>query len=183
MAVIWIDAHGDINTGETSPSGNSHGMPLAAALGVGEPSLVNVYYNGPKVKPENVFIIGARDLDQGEIELAEELNLNLYTMDSIRKVSLESVIQEITDIINKSNVDGIHLSFDIDVLDKSLVPGTGTPVEKGFSLDEGKILLKELLALGMIKSMDLVELNPLLDENDTTAELCIELVDWIFKYL
>jgi arginase len=183
LAVIWIDAHGDINTGETSPSGNSHGMPLAAALGVGEPSLVNVYYNGPKVKPENVFIIGARDLDQGEIELAEELNLNLYTMDSIRKVSLESVIQEITDIINKSNVDGIHLSFDIDVLDKSLVPGTGTPVEKGFSLDEGKILLKELLALGMIKSMDLVELNPLLDENDTTAELCIELVDWIFKYL
>lgn len=183
LAVIWIDAHGDINTGETSPSGNSHGMPLAAALGVGEPSLVNVYYNGPKVKPENVFIIGARDLDQGEIELAEELNLNLYTMDSIRKVSLESVIQEIIDIINKSNVDGIHLSFDIDVLDKSLVPGTGTPVEKGFSLDEGKILLKELLALGMIKSMDLVELNPLLDENDTTAELCIELVDWIFKYL
>ena len=143
LAVIWVDAHGDINTHETSPSGNSHGMPLGAALGVGDSSLVNVYYDGPKVKPENVFIIGARDLDEGEIKLAEELSLGLYTMDHIRKVGLESIIEEISSKINNSNIDGVHLSFDIDALDKSLVPGTGTPVENGFSLDEGKLIIQE----------------------------------------
>ena len=89
LAVIWIDAHGDINTQETSPSGNTHGMSLASAIGIGEPSLVNVYYNGPKVKPENVYIIGARELDKGEIQLAKDLNLNLYTMDSINNIGLE----------------------------------------------------------------------------------------------
>ncbi|HSH36989.1 arginase [Schnuerera sp.] len=183
LAVIWVDAHGDINTHETSPSGNSHGMPLAAALGVGEPSMTNLYFNGPKVKPDNVFIIGARDLDEGEIKLAKELKLNLYTMDNIRKVGLESVIKEVIEKIENSNVDGTHLSFDIDVMDKSLVPGTGTPVDKGFNLEEGKIVLKEFLNTGLIKSMDLVELNPNLDENDTTAKLCIDLVDWIFKQL
>ncbi|MCF6464610.1 arginase [Clostridium sp. Cult2] len=183
LAVIWVDAHGDINTHETSPSGNAHGMPLGASLGAGESSLVNVYYDGPKVKPENVFIVGARDLDEGEIKLAEELNLNLYTMDNIKMVGLKSVIHEIINKVNNSNVDAIHLSFDIDALDKSLVPGTGTPVENGFNLEEGKLILKEFLNTGLIKSMDLVELNPHLDENDITANLCIDLVDWIFKNL
>lgn len=183
LAVIWIDAHGDINTYETSPSGNAHGMPLALALGVGEPSLINVYYDGPKVKPGNVYIIGARDLDRGEIKLAKELNLNLYTMDRINKMGIENVIEEVVGKIKDSPIDGIHLSFDIDVLDKSLVPGTGTPVENGFSIEESKILLEGFLNTGLIKSMDFVELNPFLDLEDTTADLCIELVDWIFKVL
>ena len=184
LAVIWIDAHGDINTPSTSPSGNSHGMPLAAAMGVGENEMIHLYYdNSPKVKPENVYIIGARDLDQGEIKLAKKLNLNLYTMDKLREMGIDKIILEILYKINSSNVDGVHLSFDIDALDSSLVPGTGTPVENGFTLEEAKEILKGLLETGLIKSMDLVELNTLLDENDTTAYLCIELIDWIFNIL
>jgi arginase len=183
LAVIWIDAHGDINTYETSPSSNAHGMPLSAALGIGEQSLVNVYYEGAKVKPENVYIIGARDLDKGEIQLAKDLNLNLYTMDSIRKMGLETTVEKILKKIKSSNIDGVHLSFDIDVLDKKLVPGTGTPVDNGFSIEETKKVLEKFLAIGLIKSMDFVELNPLLDIDDTTVHLCIDLIDWIFKVL
>jgi len=183
LAVIWVDAHGDINTDDTTPSGNCHGMPLAAALGYGDPSLVNVYFNGPKVKTENAFIIGARDLDQGEIELAEKTKLNLYTMEKIRKQGLDSVINEIINKINNSNIDAIHLSFDIDVLDKKLVPGTGTPVDGGFSLEEGKLMFKSFIETKLVKSMDFVELNPVLDVNDSTADLCIELIDWIFKHI
>lgn len=183
LGVIWIDAHGDINTHETSPSKNAHGMPLGAALGKGDSSLVNLYFYGTKVKPENTFIIGARDLDEGEIKLAKELELNLYTMDTIKKSGLKSIIEEVLDKIKNSNIDGIHLSFDIDVLDKSLVPGTGTPVKNGFNIEEAKMILKSLLDTKMIKSMDLVELNPLLDENDTTSNLCVELVDFIFEHI
>lgn len=183
LAVIWIDAHGDINTFETSPSGNSHGMPLAAALGEGHPDLTNIYFKGQKVKPENVYILGARDLDKGEIELAEKLNLNLYKMDNINEMGIDNVLDDILSKIYKSNVDGVHLSFDIDVLDKDLVPGTGTPVDKGFNVDEIKKVFKVLLNTNLIKSMDFVELNPELDENDSTAKLCIELIDWIFKNL
>ncbi|NMA87091.1 MAG: arginase [Tissierellia bacterium] len=183
LAVIWIDAHGDINTPNTSPSGNSHGMPLAAAMGIGNDEMINLYYNKPKIKPENVYIIGARDLDQGEIQLSEELNLKLYTMDKVREMGINKVIEKVLNSIRNSNVDGVHLSFDIDALDKSLVPGTGTPVEKGFTLEEGKELLRGFLETDLIKSMDLVELNTYLDENNITADLCIELIDWIFNIL
>ncbi len=183
LAVIWIDAHGDINTYKTSPSGNSHGMPLSAAMGVGEDSMVNVYYDGAKIKPENVYIIGARDLDEGEIKLAKELNLNLYTMDKVKEIGIKNLIEEVSNKINSSNVDGVHLSYDIDVLDKSIVPGTGTPVENGFTLEEGKQVLEGFLRTSLVKSMDLVELNTYLDENDTTANVCIQLVDWIFKVI
>lgn len=183
LAVIWIDAHGDLNTYKTSPSGNAHGMPLALALGVGEPSLINVYYDGPKIKPENVYVIGARDLDAGEIQLSKELNLNLYTMDIVNKIGIDTVIKKVIDKINSSNIHNVHLSFDIDVLDKSLVPGTGTPVENGFNIEEGKKILEGFLSTGLIKSMDFVELNPNIDIEDTTANLCIDLIDWIFKVL
>lgn len=183
LAVIWIDAHGDINTIETSPSGNAHGMPLAAALGLGEPSLVNVYYEGPKIKPKNVYIIGPRDLDEGEVNLAKELNLNLYTMDYVKKIGIDSVIENVVSKIKFSNVKGVHLSFDIDLLDKSLVPGTGTPVINGFSVEETKKILKGFLSTGLIKSMDFVELNPKLDKDQITLNLCLELIDWIFKVI
>ena len=183
IGVIWIDAHGDINTEDTSPSGNAHGIPLGAALGYGNPALVNLYYPGPKVKPENTFIIGARDLDEGEIQLAERIDLKIYTMDIVKKQGLKSVIDEVITKLKASNVDAFHLSFDIDVLDKKLVPGTGTPVDGGFTLEEAKDLLKAFLETKMVRSMDFVELNPLLDEKESTAKLCIELIDWLFKYI
>lgn len=183
IGVIWIDAHGDINTDDTSPSGNPHGMPLGAALGYGNEALVNIYFDGPKVKPENTFLVGVRDLDEGEIELANSIDLNLYTMETIRSRGLDSIIEDITTKIKNSNLDAVHLSFDIDVLDKKLVPGTGTPVDGGFTIEEVKTLFKSFIDTKLIRSMDFVELNPLLDENDSTADLCIEIIDWIFKYI
>lgn len=183
LAVIWVDAHGDINTPDSSPSGNFHGMPLAAAMGIGHPSTSDIYFQGQKVKAENVYIFGARDLDEGEVKLAKELNLNLYTMDKVREKGLDSSIDEVLDKIKASSADGVHLSFDIDVLDASLVPGTGTPVAEGFDMEEGKKLLKDFLSSGLVNSMDFVELNPYLDEDEITIKNCLELIDWIFQVL
>ena len=182
IAVIWIDAHGDINTEDTSPSGNIHGMPLAASMNVGHSALTNIYYNGQKVKPENVYILGARDIDPGEYDLAEKVKLNLYTMKTVREKGLDNVLKSIIYKINKSNVDGVHLSFDIDALDKSIVPGTGTAVSEGFSLIEGKKIFTQLIGHVNITSMDFVELNPILDDEDEkTVKNCFELLKHIFN--
>ncbi len=182
MAVIWIDAHGDINTYETSPSGNIHGMPLAASMNVGHPALTNIYYDGIKVIPQNVYILGGRDIDSGEFALADELNLNMYTMDIVRERGLDNVLEEIVEKIKASNVDGVHISFDIDVLDSSLVPGTGTPVAGGFSIEEGKEIFTTLLCEKFITSMDFVELNPKIDNEDKrTTKNCIEMLEHIFS--
>ncbi|MDR7870968.1 MAG: arginase [Tissierellaceae bacterium] len=183
MAVIWVDAHGDINDIETSPSGNVHGMPLASTMNVGHPNMTNLYYEGIKVKPENVYIIGARDLDPGEIDLVEKLSINLYTMDDINNVGLESVLNDAINKIKSSNVDGVHLSFDIDVLDDGVAPGTGTPVKDGINVDEAKLILDKILSSNFVTSMDFVEFNPLLDIDDKTAKVCIELLELIFKKL
>lgn len=184
IAVIWVDAHGDINNSETSPSGNIHGMPLAASMGVGYTELVNLYYEGQKVKPENVYILGARDLDEGEVTLAEDLKLNLYTMDIVRTRGLNVLLDEIISKIKSSNVDGVHLSFDIDALDSDLVPGTGTRVSEGFSIEESKMILKEILNTELITSMDFVELNPVLDDkNESTAKVCLELIKYFAQFL
>lgn len=182
LAVIWIDAHGDINTYETSPSGNIHGMPLAASMNIGYTSLTNIYYEGQKVKPQNVYILGGRDIDPGEFALAEELNLNMYTMEIVRERGLDNVLREIIEKIKTSNVDGVHLSFDIDVLDPTLVPGTGTPVVGGFSMDEGKEVFTTLLGEKFVTSIDFVELNPVIDHEDgRTTKNCIEMLEHIFK--
>lgn len=182
VAVIWIDAHGDINSEETSPSGNIHGMPLAASMNVGHPSLTNIYYKGQKVKPENVYIIGARDIDSGEFKIAERTGLNLYTMETVRKMGLDNVIKQVVEKINNSGVNGVHLSFDIDALDKSIVPGTGTAVSEGFTLNEGKDIFTEFIGQLNITSMDFVELNPVIDDKDgKTVTNCFDLLQHIFR--
>lgn len=183
LAVIWVDAHGDINTHETSPSGNIHGMPLAAAMGLGYKDLTNLYFEGIKVKPENVFIIGARDLDEGEETLIKEMNLNVYSTEDIKNKGIVSILNEINKVLKNNNVDGVHLSFDIDCLDSDLVPGTGTPVKNGMSLKQAKYLLRYLMETKLVKSMDFVELNSNLDKEDHTANLVVDLIDWTFKYL
>lgn len=182
LAVIWVDAHGDINTAETSPTGNVHGMPLAAAMGVGIHELTNLYFHGVKVKPENVFIIGARDLDAGEVKLIEEKGINSYSTEDVRNRGIESIINEVYSKINDKNIKDVHLSFDIDCIDPKLVPGTGTPVEDGMTIDEVKILLKSLAQSSLIKSMDFVELNTMLDSTDETLDLCMDILDYTFTY-
>lgn len=183
LAVIWVDAHGDINTYETSPSGNVHGMPLAAAMGYGYDELTNLYYEGKKVKSENVFLIGARDLDAGEQAMIKNMNLNVYSTEDIKNKGIESIMNSVYEKLKSNNVSSVHLSFDIDCLDSSLVPGTGTPASHGMDLAEGKYLIKSLMESKLVKSMDLVELNPLLDKEDTTANLVMELIDYTFTYL
>ena len=183
LAVIWVDAHGDINTSETSPTGNIHGMPLSAAMGIGDELLTNIYYPGDKVNPENVFIIGARDLDEGELKLIEDKKINVYNTEDVKTKGIDNILKEIHSILISKKIDAIHLSFDIDCLDPQYVPGTGTPVKDGLSIEEVKALLKYFLETRLIKSMDFVELNPLLDETDTTIDLCVELLDWASKYI
>lgn len=183
LAVIWVDAHGDINTSETSPTGNIHGMPLAAAMGIGDPSLTEIYYSGAKIKPENVFIIGARDLDEGEIKLIEDKKLNVYTTENVKSKGIKNILEEIHSKLILKKIDAVHLSFDIDCLDSKYVPGTGTPVKNGMSVEEVKFTLKFLMETRLVKSMDFVELNTLLDDTDSTINLCVDLLDLTSKHL
>lgn len=183
IAVIWIDAHGDINTHETSPTGNVHGMPLAAAMGLGYSDLTDLYYKGIKVKPENVFIIGARDLDEGEKELIKKHNMTVYSTEDVQKIGVKKIMELIHSKLKENGIEAVHLSFDIDCIDPEYVPGTGTPVRYGMNVVEAKYILKYLMETKLVKSMDFVELNPKLDQNDKTADLCIDLLSWTFGYL
>ena len=176
LAVVWVDAHGDINTPETSPSGNIHGMPLASSMGIGHDILTNVYYSGQKVKPENVFLLGCRDLDLGELEIIKEYNLNVWTMKDIKTKGIKTILIELLEAIKKSNVKNIHFSFDIDSLDPTYVPGTGTPVEDGLTFPEGKEVIETIINTSLVRSMDFVEFNPTLDNNKRTLETCLELL-------
>jgi arginase len=182
FAVVWVDAHGDINTQETTESGNVHGMSLAKAMGIGYSELTDVYFKGRKVENKNVFIVGARDLDKGEYDLIKREELHVYTAKRIHEYGMEHVINEVLQDIKSRNIDTVHLSFDLDFIDAKLVPGTGTPVHEGMSIEDAKIILKTFAESKLVKSMDFVELNPLLDRNDITAELAIDLIDWTFKH-
>ncbi len=179
LGVIWIDAHGDINTETTSPSGNIHGMPLAASMGIGYEKLTSIFFDDFKVKPENVFILACRDLDQGEIELIERLKINVWNIDDIQNGDLDKIISDLISMIKEKNIKNIHLSYDIDCLDPEYVPGTGTPVDNGLTFEESKKLLKSILGTSLVKSIDFVEYNPELDSNNRTKETCIELLNII----
>lgn len=179
IAVIWIDAHGDLNTSETSPTGNIHGMPLAASLNIGDDNLTNIHSNNAKLKPENVFLLGCRDLDEGELKLLDELDINIWTMEDIKDLGINNVIKELLNSLHKKGIKNIHLSFDIDSLDPSYVPGTGTPVESGLTFSEGKLLIESILNTSLVKCIDFVEFNPDIDNNSRTLETCIELLNII----
>ncbi|MDP4091380.1 MAG: arginase [Bacillota bacterium] len=183
LGVIWIDAHGDINTHETTATGNVHGMPLSAAMGFGYDRLVNLYYDGPKVKKENVFIVGARDLDDDEIEMIEKMKLNVWTTDYIKEHSINKTMDEVFQKLKERDIDNIHVSFDIDVLDKALVPGTGTPVEKGITTEDAKSILRTVLETGLVRSMDIVELNSRLDKGDATLRTTMNIIDFCFSII
>ena len=131
--VIWYDAHGDLNTSKTSPSGNIHGMPLAISMGLGHEQLTTIYKKTPKIKAENIVIIGARSLDKGEKELIKEKNIKVYTMHEMDRFGMAAVMTETIDYL-KERVDGIHLSLDLDSLDPIDAPGVGTPVVGGLPI-------------------------------------------------
>ncbi|MFC4620493.1 arginase [Camelliibacillus cellulosilyticus] len=179
LGVIWYDAHGDLNTAKTSPSGNIHGMPLAASLGLGDPLLTSIGGYQPKVKPENVVIIGARSLDEGERALIKEKNIRVYTMHEIDKLGMTRVMNEAIDYL-KSRTDGVHLSLDLDGLDPSDAPGVGTPVNGGISFRESHLAMEMLADANMITSVEFVEVNPILDEKNKTAIVAVDLAGSLF---
>ena len=179
LGVIWYDAHGDLNNSHTSPSGNIHGMPLAISCGVGDEKLVNLYKEGPKVKPENIVLIGMRDLDEGEKEYISENDILTFTMTDIKEKGISAVMQESLEYL-QNKTDGIHLSLDVDALDPTETPGTGTPVDGGLSLSETLFAMTQLHDSQKVTSMDLVEVNPLLDDKNKTAEKAVSIASAFF---
>lgn len=179
LGVIWYDAHGDLNTAETSPSGNIHGMPLAVSLGMGHPLLTNVGGFSPKVKPENIVIIGARSLDDGEKILIKELGIKVYTMHEIDRLGMTKVMEETISYL-KEKTDGVHLSLDLDGLDPHDAPGVGTPVNGGISYRESHLAMEMLAEAELITSAEFVEVNPILDEKNKTASVAVALMGSLF---
>ncbi|MCG7307677.1 arginase [Staphylococcus warneri] len=180
LGVIWYDAHGDLNIPEESPSGNIHGMPLRILLGEGPSDLVNLNDIQPKLKPENIVLIGMRDLDKGEREYIKAQNIKTYTMADIDKLGIETVINDTLSYLKSRHVDGLHLSLDVDALDPTKTPGTGTRVLGGLSYRESHFALELLHESNMITSMDLVEVNPLIDLHNSTAEQAVSLLGTFF---
>lgn len=172
--VIWFDAHGDLNTPDSSPSGNIHGMPLAVSLGYGHPDLVNIMGFSPKIKPENVVVIGARDLDKGERELIRKLGIKVYTMHEIDRMGMANVMEETIDYLR--HTDGIHLSLDLDGLDPNDAPGVGTPVTGGITYREGHLAMEMLAETNLLISAEFVEVNPILDHRNQTAQVAVGLM-------
>ncbi|SDK26570.1 arginase [Sediminibacillus albus] len=179
LGVIWYDAHGDLNTSDTSPSGNIHGMPLAVNLGMGHERLTNILDYQPKIKPENIVIVGARSLDQGEKELIREKGIKVYSMHEVDRLGMTAVITEIIEYL-KDKTDGVHLSLDLDGLDPSDAPGVGTPVIGGLSYRESHLAMEMLAETNMITSAEFVEVNPILDEKNKTATIAVGLMGSLF---
>ncbi len=178
LGVIWYDAHGDLNIPEESPSGNIHGMPLRILTGEGPKELLEL--NSNVIKPENIVLIGMRDLDKGERQFIKDHNIKTFTMSDIDKLGIKEVIENTIEYLKSRNVDGVHLSLGVDALDPLETPGTGTRVLGGLSYRESHFALELLHQSHLISSMDLVEVNPLIDSNNHTAEQAVSLVGTFF---
>lgn len=179
LGVIWYDAHADLNTKETSPSGNIHGMPLAISLGIGHEGLTAIYGKEAKIKAENIVIIGAKSLDDGEKELIRDKGIKVYTMHEIDRLGMTRVMEETIDYL-RGRTDGVHLSLDLDALDPNDAPGVGTPVAGGISYRESHLAMEMLEESKLITSAEFVEVNPILDEKNRTAEAAVALMGSLF---
>jgi arginase len=175
LGVIWVDAHSDMNTDETSPSGNIHGMPLAASLGIGHQKLVNFYGFAPKLKPENCALIGIRSVDALERVNIKRLNLPVYTMTEIDKLGIHRIIVKVLKQF-REKVDHIHVSFDLDSVDPTITPGVGTPVPGGLSYREAHLLMESIAECGCMSSLEVTEVNPILDDKNKSALFATDLI-------
>ena len=175
LGVIWVDAHTDMNTPTSSPSGNIHGMPLSTLLGYGHPKLTELNGDSPSLKPQNVAIIGARDIDTTEIPLVKELGVRVYTMSEIDRRGAAICFSEAIAHVSE-HTQGIHLSFDLDGVDPKEAPGVGTPVPGGLSLRESHLICEMLCETNRLVGMEMVELNPTLDVSNQTGKLAVWLI-------
>jgi len=174
LGVIWFDFHPDANTPESSPSGNIHGMPVAISLGYGYKELVQCAGFAPKVLPENLCIIGAKDIDAFEKTFLQKLGVEMYTLFDIDKMSIHTIMEKV--LRKLSHCDAIHISFDIDVLDPLIAPGTGIISRGGLTYREASYIMRRLADENIVSSIDIIEVNPLCDIRNTTAELVVELL-------
>jgi arginase len=174
LGLIWVDAHGDMNTPGTSSSGNVHGMPLAAILGPEPAELSRIGGFSPKVTPDRTVLIGIRNLDDREKERIRESGVHVFTMKDIDRAGIAATVEQALAIAGKG-AGGIHVSFDLDVCDPSIAPGVGTPVKGGFNYREAHMLMEMVADSGLLRALDLVEVNPILDDRNTTAILGAEL--------
>jgi arginase len=173
IGVIWLDAHGDFNTAATSPSGNIHGMVLAALAGLGDSRLVDVGHEGAKVSPGNIVVVGARSIDEGEQALLRSCGVTVFTMHEVDRLGLKEVMARAVDRAG-DGMDGIHLSLDLDVVDPLQAPGVGTPVLGGLTYRETHLAMELTAESGQIVSLDVVEVNPILDTHNETARLAVQ---------
>ena len=174
IGLLWIDAHGDMNTPSTSPSGNVHGMPLAALLGNEPAELARLGGFAPKVRPATTVLIGVRNLDEREKTAVRESGIHVFTMKDIDRSGMASIAERAVALAG-SGTAGIHVSFDMDVCDPSIAPGVGTPVKGGLNYREAHLLMEIVADSNLLRALDLVEVNPTLDVRNATAQLGTEL--------
>lgn len=180
LGVIWFDAHADLNTPDTTPSGNIHGMPLAVSIGLGHEALINIRNGVPKIKPANIIIIGARSVDPGERLLIKEQGIKVYTMHEIDKLGMTRVMEDALAYLSANQVDGVHLSLDLDGIDPLYTPGVGTPVHGGITYRESHLAMEMLQEANVVTSAEFVEVNPILDERNRTADVAVALMGSLF---
>jgi arginase len=174
IGLLWIDAHGDMNTPASTPSGNVHGMPLAALLGPEPAELSSIGGFSPTVLPENTALIGVRNLDEREKDLVRHSGVHVFTMKDIDRLGVAAVAAEALERVS-NGTGGLHVSLDLDVCDPAIAPGVGTPVRGGLNYREAHLLMEMIAETGRLTALDLVEVNPTLDLHNTTAELGVEL--------
>lgn len=180
--VIWIDAHTDINTQDTTPTGNIHGMTIASLLGMGNASLSAMCRSGAKIKPENIIYVAARDIDEGEEIIIRENDISVIRMDVIKNDGVETACLQLQKILNNIDAKNIYLSIDIDVIDPLIAPGTGVPVPDGINKDILFKFIEVIAQTGKVYGAELVEVNPQLDTNDKkTALLAIDIIEYLIK--
>jgi arginase len=175
MGLLWVDAHGDMNTPQTSPSGNIHGMPLAISLGEGYPELVRLLRFSPKVEAVRCALVGIRNLDQKEKDNISRFGIKVLTMKEIDRRGLAAVMEEAIGSVSRGS-DGMHVSFDMDAVDPRVAPGVGTAVPGGLSYREAHLVLELVSDSGAMTSLDVVEANPIIDDRNSTAALGVELI-------
>jgi arginase len=174
LGLMWVDAHGDMNTPSTTGSGNVHGMPLAALLGPEPAELSRIGGFAPKVDPGHTVLIGIRNLDAREKEIVRASGVHVFTMKDIDRSGIALVVEQALDIAGNGTA-GIHVSFDMDVCDPAIAPGVGTPVKGGLDYREAHMVMEMIADSGLLRALDLVEVNPILDDRNTTAILGVEL--------
>ena len=178
LRVLWLDAHADFNTREITPSGNIHGMPVACLCGLGPQPLTTMAGHVPAITPGQVRQIGIRSVDPGEKRLVQEHGLDIYDMRYIDEVGMRRAMEEALDGVDADT--HLHVSFDVDMLDPSIAPGTGTRVPGGIDYREAQLIMEMVADTGRMGSLDLVEINPALDKRNATARLAVDLVESLF---